>query len=238
MHSHLLSKVPNIQHAFQTKDDSRPTDLTSCKQVHGKVVLHVKDNPSAELRNIPADGLLTKNSYCVGIQTADCIPALFAEVSGRVIAAVHAGWRGLAEGILVETVELFKREGVTPQNLVIAIGPAIGPCCFEVGNEVIESFQEKWGHLWSRGSEPWQKYPSKNVHSKLSKAPETSNGLWLHLDQLARLQLVSCGLLDHHIEDVGTCTYCGPESFASYRRATNEKKSAARQWSWIKKMKS
>ena len=78
----------------------------------------------------------------IGIRTADCVPILIADPNNRAVAAVHAGWRGAAAGIAAGTVERLVQEfGSNPGELLVAIGPAIGPCCFEVGPEVAEQFQ-------------------------------------------------------------------------------------------------
>lgn len=106
-----------------------PTEWAFVQQVHGGLVAAVEESGSAG----PADGLITERpGLPLTIATADCMPII---VEGdRSIAILHAGWRGLAAGIVVEGVEAMKRLGDTPRRA--AIGPSIGPCCYEVGDEV------------------------------------------------------------------------------------------------------
>lgn len=239
--SKLLQSIPNVIHAFNSAEFVPNTDLLRCHQVHGDALLEVIDQTnSEEMKTIKADGLLTRVSKTVGIQTADCLPVLFADRAGSMVAAVHAGWRGLHQGILVRTVEKFFDAGFSPSQIVVAIGPAIGPCCFEVSRDVIEAFQKKWGYLWNKENNDKQNFLSpvsatqiKSSAPQRSQAPVSANNLWLNLDLIARLQLVEQGLSDNQIEDVGGCTYCGPSSFASHRRAIHENAKAERQWSVI-----
>jgi len=106
-----------------------PTEWAFVQQVHGGLVAVVEEPGSAG----PADGLITERpGLPLTIATADCMPII---VEGdRSMAILHAGWRGLAAGIVVEGVEAMKRLGDTPRRA--AIGPSIGPCCYEVGDEV------------------------------------------------------------------------------------------------------
>ena len=106
-----------------------PTEWAFVRQVHGGLVVTVEEAGSAG----PADGLITERAGLpLTIATADCMPII---VEGdRSVAILHAGWRGLAAGIVAEGVEAMRRLGDTPRRA--AIGPSIGPCCYEVGDEV------------------------------------------------------------------------------------------------------
>jgi YfiH family protein len=109
--------------------------LVAVKQVHGAAVVEVTAGAS---QHIEADALWTRDRRAVlAVLVADCLPVLMADRQGRVVAAVHAGWRGTEARIVRHTVErLFTVAGVAPESLVVALGPAIGPCCFEIGEEV------------------------------------------------------------------------------------------------------
>ncbi|MBI3558393.1 MAG: peptidoglycan editing factor PgeF [Deltaproteobacteria bacterium] len=233
--SKLLLKIAGIQHEFDGPTTPFPEALVRCQQVHGTHLIQVAGEKADELAALKADGLVSAAKRLVGVQTADCLPVLFAERSGKAVAAVHAGWRGLHKGILTRAVALFSTLGIEPDQLVAAIGPAIGPCCFEVSQDIVDSFEKDWGQLWKPGNRPWQKSQPPGTIAARSPAPASANDLWLDLETIARLQLASMGIPDKQIEDVGACTYCGPGGLASYRRGTHEKTSAGRQWSWIGK---
>jgi YfiH family protein len=105
------------------------------KQVHGSAVVQVTRQAS---RSIEADGLWTRDKAAViAILVADCVPILFADVKGRAIGAVHAGWKGTAAKIATEMVSRFEDAGVAPADIRVAIGPAIGPADFEIGPDVV-----------------------------------------------------------------------------------------------------
>jgi YfiH family protein len=237
--SKLLSELKHITHRFDSPVSALPSGAGTCHQVHSDIVTLLDESNIEETKHIKADGIFTQSSMPVAIQTADCLPVLFAARRTNAIAAVHAGWRGLHQGILPRTIDAFVKAGIRPSELVIAIGPAIGPCCFEVNKDVAEQFDRNWGHLWRHMDRqpkfrPWKDKQIPSVKPGRSQAKVGDNDYWLDLDQIARLQLVSTGVPDAQIEDVGLCTYCGPGEFASFRRATHEGATQKkRQWSWI-----
>jgi YfiH family protein len=113
-------------------------------QVHGAAIARVRagDAP-ADLAGIKADGLCSdRPDVALGVFVADCIPALVADPRTGAFAAVHAGWRGTVAGVLPAAVRALQEHfGARPADLRVALGPAIGPCCFEVGPEVVEAFE-------------------------------------------------------------------------------------------------
>jgi hypothetical protein len=113
-------------------------------QVHGAAIARVRaaDAPS-DLAGVRADGLCSDRlDAAVAVFVADCIPALVADPRTGACAAVHAGWRGTLAGVLPAAVRaLHEHFGARPEDLRVALGPAIGPCCFEVGPEVVEAFE-------------------------------------------------------------------------------------------------
>lgn len=207
-----------------------PSDLVRCHQVHGCTVAVVDNEPLDTVSKIKADAIITKTRRPIGIQTADCLPVLFH--SERAVGAAHAGWRGLQSGILLRTIDAFAELGVSARDLHVAIGPAIGQCCFEVDKNVIDAFERAWAHLW-KNSKPWRTSQPESKKLARTQAPVSTNNLWLDLKVIAHMQLRAAGVLDKNVEDKGFCTYCGPNELASFRRSTHEGRSAARQWSWI-----
>ena len=137
-----LSRLEWLVHGFGTRRSVgwlNTTRVATAKQVHSNRILVVESTGlqgegDALISNGPGIGL--------AIRTADCLPILMADPANRAVAAIHAGWRGVILEIASKTVEaMTQRFGSKPEDLLIAIGPGIGPCCFEVGPEVSTQFQ-------------------------------------------------------------------------------------------------
>ncbi len=138
----------------------------------------------------------TPNQVCV-VTTADCLPVLICNQQGDQVAAIHAGWRGLAAGIIEATLEKFTS---SPENLFIWLGPAIGPQKFEVGEDVYAAFTDK--HLASKAAFKF-----------------TQPGKWLaDLYHLAKIRLQLRGINETQIYGGQFCTYSQEDLFFSYRR--------------------
>ncbi len=184
-----------IEHGFGTRTSGdRVPELFHARQVHGCRVLRVPPVPA----DAEADALLTASpDVAVGVFTADCVPVLIAEPTGRGVAAVHAGWRGSALRVAeVATRALVETVRCSPDSLVAAIGPHIGPCCYEVDDPVRDAV----------GEEPVFTDSDRPRHYRLD------------LHELTRIHLQHAGLLDDRIDRIEGCTSCDPERFFSYRR--------------------
>lgn len=138
----VLDGLPWVQHGFGTRLSTgwpNTTGLATAKQIHSNRVLLVKspgpqDEGDAMISNVPGIAL--------SIRTADCLPILIADPRNRAVAAIHAGWRGVVSEIAPKTMEAMSVQfDSKPEELVIAIGPGIGACCFEVGPDVAVRFQ-------------------------------------------------------------------------------------------------
>ena len=121
------------------------------RQVHGATVVRARREllgqgpPEARPPLAEADGLVTgEPGLVLAVSTADCVPVLLADPAAGVVAAVHAGWRGLAVGVLEAGVAAFAAAGADLGASVAVVGPAIGPCCYEVGPEVAEAVGERY----------------------------------------------------------------------------------------------
>jgi hypothetical protein len=136
-----LDGLPWVRHGFGTRLSAgwpNTTSLATAKQIHSDRVLTVESpgpqgQGDALISNVPGIGL--------AIRTADCLPILIADPKNRAVAAIHAGWRGVVSEIGPKTIEAMSRLfDSAAEDLVIAIGPGIGACCFEVGPEVAAQF--------------------------------------------------------------------------------------------------
>ncbi len=157
--------------------------IKQLQQVHSTVVREDQGE---------GDGIFTvRKGELLVIKTADCLPVLLAEKQARVVAALHAGWRGLCRGIIPEALRVLKERGFPPEGFSAALGPSIGPCCYEVGEEVMDCFRK-------------------------SGLPYLLRGKNLDLPTTARLQLLAAGVAEVHI--LPLCTRCHPEFFYSHRR--------------------
>jgi YfiH family protein len=174
-----------------------PDQLVVTKHVHGTAVWTVGD----QLPDPPEfDGLATDQvGPVLGAFAADCVPIVFAEPEARVCGAVHAGWRGTVNGAAVEVVKAMEALGAAAANIRVVLGPSIGPCCFEVGPEVVEEFRTKLGEL-----------PGLVVAGP--------NKEHIDLRVANRAQLEKAGVAAAHIDSEPPCTQCNPERFFSYRR--------------------
>lgn len=206
------------------KKKSLPS-LVTMHQIHSGVVHRVGHSDSAEQALLKGDGMMTDEpGVLLGIQTADCIPVLVADRKRKAVAAFHAGWRGTLKRIVESGVGRMRLEfGSKAEDLVAAIGPGIGACCYAVGEEVLHEFVSQFCYaedLFRQVSDSdliREKYPLLFL---TARAPGHSNlGPRLHLDLIEanRRQLLDAGLKAGSISIVGACTNCFPERFFSYR---------------------
>jgi YfiH family protein len=196
--------------------------LVRAHQVHGADVLirRAGDPPVAILPD--ADIILSDDpTVAIAIQTADCVPILIADRRTGVVAAAHAGWRGLAVGVPRVTVDALAREfGSRPEDLVAAVGPSIGACCYEVGSEVRQRFEEAgWPESTTSGWFFSRPQPTTANASMTGLRPQPRPGHWyFDSGRAARDQLESAGVPREGILGAGLCTASHPEVLCSYRR--------------------
>ncbi|OGP55616.1 MAG: hypothetical protein A2Y65_00420 [Deltaproteobacteria bacterium RBG_13_52_11] len=200
-----------IRHAFCTRQGEEgplaalgipPERLLTLRQVHGAEVLVFEENTKAALTYpLPYDAVITdKKRVALGIWTADCLPILMVDPSKKIIAAVHAGWRGIWRGIVQKAVrEMEDAFKSSPADILVGIGPGIGPCCYEVREDVVSLFQ--------------------NSHDSLHQfILEREGRHYLDLGQAAQLELSKAGVPSDNIEAIPLCTACREDLFFSYRR--------------------
>lgn len=198
-----------VRHFFGTRNqpDRLETDagvtVVAVKQVHGTDALIV-DRPlrTDETFDGAWDALITDQpGVLVTVRTADCVPVLLHDPQCGVVAAVHAGWRGAVAGIVLKTLEAMKRRfGSEPSSVRVGIGPAAGPCCYEVDEPVLARLRASF-----RG---WRSVVLECGRDKAM----------LDLRELVRQQARSVGVEEGRIHSVNVCTICHPDLFFSYRR--------------------
>jgi YfiH family protein len=179
-----------------------PDRLRRLRQVHGAAVA-VAEPESDSLPD--ADIIIsTRPGVAIAVQAADCVPVLIADRRILAVAAGHAGWRGLAARVPIETVTALTRTfGSRPEDLLAAVGPAIGPCCYEVGEDVRDAMARACAGL---DLPRWF-------------TPADKRGKWLFdIWGAARAQLEASGVRPDQIFGADLCTASHPEAFCSYRR--------------------
>jgi YfiH family protein len=199
--------------------------LVTLKQIHSSSVRRVREPDPDGADPCKGDGLMTNEpGILLAIQTADCIPVLVADVKKKAVAAFHAGWRGTVKRIVESGVGKMR---VTfrsrPEDLIAAIGPGIGPCCYAVGEEALTEFTSQFDYAQDLFREVSDSDPIHKKYPLLfltARPPGHSNlGPSLHLDLMEanRRQLLDAGLQPDAITVIGDCTRCQNDRYFSYR---------------------
>jgi polyphenol oxidase len=205
-----LAAVPGLVHGFERRSaasgESREEArrrveqalqgagrLLLLKQVHGRTVVQApwEGRPEADAALAPEPGLV------LGIETADCLPVLVVDPQRRAVAAAHAGWRGTVAQVAREAVRALVAGGSRKGDLRAALGPGIGPCCYEVGDDVRQAFGPEGAAFFRPG-------PRGRDHLDVRAAN--------------RAQLLAEGLRPQQVAAVEECTFCHPDLYHSYRR--------------------
>lgn len=190
---HVDDKLEHVTHNRQIISQSlNIQEPVWLKQVHG---IQVADAATA-LHHAEADAIFSnqKNQVCA-VLTADCLPLLFCNQIASKVAAAHAGWRGLAEGVIEQTVEALQE---SPDDIMVWLGPAIGARCFEVGQDVYDTFV------------------SQTTEAALAFTKTDAEHYLADIYQLARLRLKNLGI--EKVYGGGLCTYSDEERFYSFRK--------------------
>jgi YfiH family protein len=178
--------------------------IVTMRQVHGDNIVEVTDKTLKEAGE--ADGMLTGGAdVYLGILTADCVPLLFVAPKQKLVAAVHAGWRGTLAGIAEKAVKLFHgRYGVKASKLEVALGPAIGACCYEVKDDVAGPLNDRWGSV-----------AGSSIQIRDHKT-------YVDLRAINHAILTGAGVPKTKVFQIGLCTSCAADDFFSYRRQKSE----------------
>ena len=171
--------------------------FTRLRQVHSNVAHHVEGNEFANAAPEGDAAYTGLTGMALEVRTADCVPVLIADDSACVVAMAHAGWRGTSEGVVPKLVDAIVSEfGVSAGDLAVAIGPHIGVCCMEVGEEVFDRFA------------------NPDIFRRKPEWPKPH----LDLGEANRRQLLDAGVRAHMIQASALCTRCRGDMFHSYRR--------------------
>ncbi len=218
IYSKKLSQFKNLIHGFTTKKEGNfrklktaqrqtiarlcvnDADLVIAEQIHkDKIVVVGEKDKRKTIKK--TDGLVSKEKGIVlGIRTADCLPILFYESEQEIIGAVHAGWKGSFKKISKEVIEKIKSLGGKSAKIIVAIGPHIKSCCYDVTRKRADIFQEQIGN--------------KIIIKR-------NNKLFLDLTKVNFIQLLENGYKEENIEILPFCTHCNHDLFFSFRKDKN-----------------
>jgi YfiH family protein len=229
------ANVTENRRRFMVKVAGASTQAVTLRQFHSGMIRVVEVGDRAldgRLQTVGGramlrgDGAMTNlPGVFLGIQTADCVPVLVADVRRRAVAAFHAGWRGTLARIVERGIGTMRlRYGSRPQDLVAVVGPSIGPCCYSVGEELRFDFESQFAYAPQLFSEVYDSDPVRDKYPLLfltARAPGHSNiGPQVHLDlwQANRRQLLDAGIPARRITVVGECTACAGLGTAAGRK--------------------
>jgi YfiH family protein len=214
-----LDKIDFIRHSFIIKQRDSGVETNGALKEIAARILNLEKAQVATINQTHSDAVFVHNAdnratdegadahitdrqgVALGIVTADCVPVLLIDRKKRIVAAVHAGWRGTAKKIVQKTVEKMSDYfGSKSEDLTAGIGPSIGQCCYEVDEKVIEPMKKGFDYL-----------------NRFS-AQKKENKWHIDLQMINREQLIETGLMPDNINIVNLCTSCHSDLFYSYRR--------------------
>lgn len=206
--------------AFQNSVGGESLSLVTLKQVHSDSIqiLHAAADsaPVGDASATALPGLL------LAIQTADCVPILLVDPRKRAVAAIHAGWRGTLARITQKAVGALQREFASrPSDLLAAVGPSIGPCCYEVGAELVTQFTSQFADATEYFDEPRtgdEPNPLQWLNMRPPGHQPPPKQVYLDLRKANRSQLLAAGLRAGSISVSEFCTGCRKDLFFSYRK--------------------
>ena len=196
--------------------------LVTLRQIHSDLIHRVDRVPQ---QPVAGDGLITDTpGLLLAVQIADCLPIIVADRKRRAVGVFHAGWRGTVKRVVEKGVgEMRKHFGSDPGDLVVAIGPGVQRCCYEVGEEVRTRFEAQFAYAGSlfrevKESDPVrEKYPLLFLTARAPGHSEWPVKLFLDLVEANRRQLLDAGVMAKNIDAMAPCTACHTELLFSFR---------------------
>jgi YfiH family protein len=196
---HELLAARGARHGFGLRGAPEPAGVRRPKQVHGRAVATLR-RPDEALGE--ADAVICgAPGAAVAVVTADCVPILLASPRADVVAAVHAGWRGLAAGVIEAALRALEEAGAGSAELAAAVGPHVGACCYEVDAPVLDALRARFGARVDGAARP-----TRPGHARidLGALARTELERWLPRDAIGAFP--------------GACTHCDAARFESHRR--------------------
>jgi polyphenol oxidase len=200
--------------------------LVTLRQIHSDRI-HSLHSFSPDDLPKEGDALITAQpGILLSVQTADCMPVLIADTHRRVVAAVHAGWRGVLKRIVEKTVAMMQQEFATnPADCIATVGPSICGCCYQVGEEVIKAFEAEFDYAHMLFREAWEEPTgrarafNREFHSKAISQSQKGqpDKKFLDLPTACKQQLLCSGLPQESIFAAPPCTSCSNNLFFSHR---------------------
>ncbi|HEV2495671.1 MAG TPA: peptidoglycan editing factor PgeF [Terriglobia bacterium] len=246
--THLTAGCERNRRKFIEQLGASAFSLAMLRHIHSTNAFEVRRKPDGELDYEPpgvrglapveppcvaadfcaGDALLTREPrILLSVRTADCLPILIVDPKRRVVAAVHAGWRGALERIIEKSVgEMRRTFDSRPQDLLAAIGPGIRVCCYEIGPEVVDAFRGRFADSdgFFRTPPPddaararAERYPTLSAHPP-GHGPDHAPAAHLDLVAVARRQLIAAGMQPSKIQVADFCTACRTDLFYSFRK--------------------
>jgi len=194
-------RVHDNRHRFLSALNLEEAHLTTLHQVHSNRV-HIIEDISGRWNQSEGDALSTRvENVALAVQIADCVPVLIADPVHNAVAAVHSGWRGTLNRVLLKTIQAMQLTfDSDPASLLLAVGPGIRACCFEVGLEVAGPFEER--------------YPGCSLTKPIQGCKEKRS---LDLFKALDIQMNLAGVRPENRFDLGACTCCNTSEFFSHR---------------------
>lgn len=191
---------------------AEPEKIVTCDQVHGDNIVKVTRKDAGKGAKVYAEAIkatdaLITNEKGIPLMLffADCTPIMIADPVKKAIGVAHGGWKGTVSSIAEKTVQAMVREyGCNPADMLASVGPAIGPCCYEVSADVAEKFMTAFPEMVEEILEPGKNNAAEGKYQ-------------LNLWRCNELQLVKAGLKKENIESAEVCTACNNRQFFSYR---------------------
>ena len=196
--------------------------LVTLRQVHSDVI-HIVDSPVSE--PLTGDGLITSSpGLALAVMTADCLPVMLVDKKNRVAGVFHAGWRGTVQRIAEKGFGAMNRQfGSASQDIEAAVGPGIGACCYEVGEELKSNFESQFAygselfHQVFESNPVREKYPLLFMNARAPGHGDLVPKLHLDLAEANRRQLLALGIPEKQIAVSSQCTACNTRKFFSHR---------------------
>ncbi len=212
MTSRLLESLPTIRHGFGERGDTPPAGIVMLRQTHGTDILMVETG--RESGEAGFDIVITRQPHIpIGIKTADCQSLLAVDPEAKIIAAIHAGWKGTLQRATEVAIRRMVSLGAKPERLCVALGPSMLRSCYEVERDVAAQFQKEF--------HDWPDILEKKTDVKWRLDVALAN----------RRQLLRMGISPQNIEHLERCTHCYSDRFESFRR---DGEKSGRMVSWIR----